>query len=220
VFLIGGLLLCAVVAVNILGEYRQKGEAETTFTEGMSKPVTTVATHEDDRQRLTVLGVIMHTFPERHDYLMGESYYGLVASLVPRWVWPDKGKYFVWRDTAIVYNITGLPAPTPMPGVLFANFSWFGVVMGMALLGAFHRGLYRYAEDAPGDPGTALIYIAILGSFTPTLLGVSQTLQWAVPVVVLVFLVSRAPAKASALEAARTAQAAPAVLPAVATVEE
>jgi hypothetical protein len=220
VFLIGGLLLFAVVSVNILGEYRQKGTAETSFSEGMSKPVATVATHEDDRQRLTVLGVIMHTFPERHDYLLGESYYGLVASLVPRWLWPDKGKYFVWRDTAIVYNITGLPAPTPMPGVLFANFSWAGVVIGMALLGAFHRGLYRYVEDAPSDPGTALIYIAILGSFTPTLLGVSQTLQWAVPVVVLVLLVSRAPAKQSALAAARTARGASGGLPVVATTVE
>lgn len=220
VLLIGGLLLFAVVSVNILGEYRQKGAAETSFTEGMSKPVASVATHEDDRQRLTVLGVIMHTFPERHDYLMGESYYGLVASLVPRWLWPDKSKYFLWRDTAIVYNLTGLPAPTPMPGVLFANFSWFGVVIGMALLGAFHRGLFRYVQEAPGDPGSALIYIAILGSFTPTLLGVSQTLQWAVPVVVLVLLVSRAPAKPSALDAARTVPEAAAGLPAVATVEE
>jgi predicted benzoate:H+ symporter BenE len=167
----------------------------------MSKPVATVATHEDDRQRLTVLGVIMHTFPERHDYLMGESYYGLVASLVPRWLWPDKGKHFMWRDTAIVYNLTGLPAPTPMPGVLFANFSWAGVVIGMALLGSFHRALYRRVEQAPGDPGTALIYIAILGSFTPTLLGISQTLQWVVPVVVLVLLVSRAAPKSDEVPA-------------------
>jgi hypothetical protein len=197
VFLIGALLLCAVVSVNILGEYRQKGESETTFAQGVSRPMATVATHEDDRQRLTVLGVIMHTFPERHDYLMGESYYGLVASLVPRWIWPDKSKYFMWRDTAIVRNLTGLPAPTPMSGVLFANFSWAGVVIGMALLGAFHRALYRYVEEAPGDPGTALIYIAILGSFTPTVLGISQVLQWVVPLVLLVFLVSRAAPKSS-----------------------
>jgi hypothetical protein len=220
VLLVAGLLLVAVVSVNILSEYRAHGVADTTLMEGMSKPITSAAAHEGDRQRLTVLGVIMHTFPERHDYLMGESYYGLVASLVPRWLWPDKAKYFVWRDTKIIYNITGLPAPTPLPGVLFANFSWAGVVLGMALLGAFHRSLYRYVQEAPGDPGSALIYIAILGSFTPTLLGVSQTLQWAVPVVVLVLLVSRAPARQSALHAAGTAQGAPAGLPVVATLEE
>jgi hypothetical protein len=191
VFLVGGLLLVAIVSVNILGEYRAKGTADTTLTEGVSRPISSAATHEEDRQRLTVLGVIMHTFPERHDYLMGESYYGLVAALVPRWVWPDKGSYFRWRDTTIVYNLTGLPAPTPLLGVLFANFSWAGVVIGMALFGAFHRSLYRYLEQAPGDPGTALIYVVTLGSFNLTLLGVSQALQWAVPIVVLVLFVSR-----------------------------
>jgi hypothetical protein len=191
VFLVGGLLLVAVVSVNILGEYRATGTAETTLTEGVSRPVASAATHETDRQRLTVLGVIMHTFPDHHDYLLGESYYGLVAALVPRWVWPDKGKYFQWRDTMIVSNLTGLPAPTPMQGVLFANFSWAGVVLGMALFGAFHRSLYRYLEQAQGDPGTALIYVVTLGSFNLTLLGVSQALQWVVPIIVLVKLVSR-----------------------------
>jgi hypothetical protein len=196
VFLVAAALLCAVVSVNILGEYRQSGEAATTFTDGVSSPIVTIAAHEDDRQRLTVLGVIMHTFPERHDYLMGESYSGLVAAFIPRWIWPEKMSQFRWSDTAIVYNITGLPAPTPLAGVLYANFSWLGVVLGMALFGAFHRGLYCYVEGGARDSGSALCYIAVLGSFAPTMLGISQALQWALPVIILIFVATR-PAKSS-----------------------
>jgi hypothetical protein len=189
--LVLGLLLFTVVGLNILGEYRSKGDAETEFSEGIARPVTSVAAHEQDRQRLTVLGVIMHTFPEHHDYLLGESYYALIAVVVPRWLWPEKGKYFEWRDTNIVYNLTGLPAPTPFNGVLYANFSWFGVILGMAIFGSFHRALNAYLERAPRDPGTVLIYVALLGAVSPTMIGLSQTLQVAVPIVLLVYSVSR-----------------------------
>jgi oligosaccharide repeat unit polymerase len=186
-----GLLLAVVVGVNMLGEYRTKGRADTEFSEGISSPITTVAAHEQERQRLNVLGVIMYTFPEHRDYLMGESYYALVAVFVPRWLWPEKSQHFLWRDTMIIYNLTGLPAPTPFNGVLYANFSWLGVVLGMGIFGAFHRALNAYRERAPQDPGTVLIYVALLGTVNPTLLGLSQVFQLAVPIVLLVYSVSR-----------------------------
>jgi len=209
---VGALVLVAVVAVNILGEYRRGQAPETTMVEGMSQPLHSAATHEQDRRRLDVLGLILHVFPERHPYLMGESYYGLVAALVPRWVWPDKANHFTWRDTNIVPKLTGFPAPTPYPAALYANFSWVGVLLGMALFGAFHKGLYRYRESAPGEIGTVLVYIAVLGCFSPTLIGVSFTLQFVVPIVGLVYVISRprlAPVAGAGAAVAVGARAAP-----------
>lgn len=186
-----GLLLCAVVGVQILGEYRLSGKSETQFAGGLASPVASLSRHEDDRQRLTALAVVMRFFPDRRDFLWGESFRALAIFWIPKWVWPGKYDHLRWRDTAIVRNLTGAPLPTPLKGVLYANFGWFGVVLGMGLFGAFHRGLYRYLQRAGGDAGSVLIYTVVLTTFRPTALGLAQSLQHVVPAVVAVYWISR-----------------------------
>jgi hypothetical protein len=190
------ILFGVVVGVQILGEYRASGRTTTTFREGLTDPVESLAKHEADRSRLQALAVIMFHFPEKHDYLLGESFKSLAVFWIPLWLWPSKTEYLAWRDTSIVYQLEGAPIPSPLNGVLYANFGWLGVVVGMALYGAFHRGLYRYQQQSPSDPGTTAVYIGVLSTFTPTALGLAQTLQFAVPMARCAFAVSRSERRA------------------------
>jgi hypothetical protein len=183
-------LLVAVVGVDVLGSYRAPWRERVEFSKGMASPMEAMARHEDDRNRLQVLGILLHYFPEREDYLLGSTYAALTVSWIPRWVWPQKTDYFE-NGNRIVFRLTGLPAPVPLHGELYANFSWFGVVIGMALFGAFHRGLSRYREASPRDVGVALIYASVATQFTPTSMGISAAAQYVLPLTVLIYFVSR-----------------------------
>jgi hypothetical protein len=189
--LVVGLLLIGVVTVNVLGSYRLDAREKASFSQGMANPMESMARHEDDRARLQVLGVVLYYFPERQPYLLGESYTALSVSWIPLWVWPDKTKAFDWIGTRIVRRLVGLPAPVPFHAELYANFSWLGVIIGMALFGAFHRGLSRYRESSPNDIGVALIYTVIVTSFTPTNLGISSTAQYLLPLWLMIYFVSQ-----------------------------
>lgn len=194
--LVIGVLLFAVVGVNVLGSYRATWTERVEFGEGIANPMDSMARHEDDRSRLLVLAILMHYYPQREDYLMGESYAALTVSWIPRWVWPEKNEHLE-NGNRIVFRLTGIPAPVPMSGELYANFSWIGVALGMALFGAFHRGLARYRELAPGDLGVALIYATVVTHFSPTAMGISSTAQYVIPIIILIYMVSspkRAPA--------------------------
>jgi hypothetical protein len=186
------LLLISVSVVNTLGEYRNTGgEDKVGLEERLTNPSDSMAEHEKDRSRLDVLGTILHFFPERQDYLLGQSYLAISTFWVPQWIWPDKSTYFEWQSNHVIRRLVGLPAPMPSYGEMYANFSWFGVVLGMALFGAFHRGLARYREKAPRDAGVVLIYTTLVVSFSPTLLGFSALLQYAIPLTLLIYVVSQ-----------------------------
>ncbi|MEY4547269.1 MAG: hypothetical protein RL685_3464 [Pseudomonadota bacterium] len=214
--LVLAMLFSALLMVNILGEYRSKIETDTSFAERMAAPATALAVHEHDRHRLNVLGVILHYFPDRQDYLLGRSYVALPLFWIPRWLWPEKMDYFEWRETNIVPRLVELPAPTPYHAVLYANFSWLGVIVGMGLFGAFHRGLAQYRESSPRDAGVTLLYSVIAVNFTPTFLGLSSTVQYALPLTVLLYAVTRRDAPKSIAQrggATRVQPSSPAVPP-------
>jgi hypothetical protein len=113
------------------------------------QPAAVVADHEAERQRFSSLAVVFQHFPERHDYLLGRSWLALLVSPVPRWLWPEKGEYFRWRDSAIVWNLVGAPMPTSYVGALYANFSWLGICLGMLDLRRDPLGVLRLAAAPP-----------------------------------------------------------------------
>lgn len=184
-------LLGTLAAVNVLGDLRAGGRAGAGIVERMVNPNDILVAHERDRNRLNVLGVVLHYFPERQPFLLGRTYTALPTALIPRWLWPEKVKLFKWRSNRIVRQLVGLPAPPPVSGVLYANFSWIGVVLGMALFGVFHRGLYRYHQKSPGDVGVTLLYATTAVVFLPTLHGFSVTIQFVLPLTAIIYAVSR-----------------------------
>lgn len=81
----------------------------------------------------------------------------------------------------LVWHLISAPIPTPLPGLLYANFSWAGVALGMFLWGMFHRGLYAWVCQHPRDPNVVVLYVLLLLFFYPTFLGISASLQYVVP---------------------------------------
>jgi hypothetical protein len=179
-FLFVFAFLVAVVAGDIMLRWRT-GETqrnEQSFAESLQRPGEALAEHEDDRQRFAAQAVLFKEFPENHDYLLGQSWLAIAVTPIPRWLWPSKGQYFQWRDTTVIPRLVGAPIPVGYLGLLYINFSWFGIVIGMFLWGVFHRALYDWLRVDPTNPSRVLFYTMMLLFFAPTMLGISASLQY------------------------------------------
>ncbi len=185
----------AILVMNLLGELRFKEEydepARPSLVNRVSQPVETLAAHEGDRGRLEALGVVFHSFPERKDYLWGASWFGLLLAPIPRWLWPEKVEYIAWADHGIVFQLAGAPIPVQYHGALYANFSWLGVFVGMALWGIFQRAMYEWLQRDPSDRNKVLLYSSMLVVIAPSVLIVMSLLQFVVPLWVIVRFLDR-----------------------------
>jgi hypothetical protein len=191
VLVLAGFVL--LVGFNLLGEYRRAGEfatPEKPVAVERLRPTAALAEHESDRQRFSAMAVAFYTFPDRRDYLYGATWLGLVAMPIPRWLWTSKAEYFVWRDSNIIDELVGQPIPLPYHGTLYANFSWMGVVLGMALWGAVQRGLFEWLQERPKDPSRVLLYANLLLIQAPTVLALQNILlQFVFPIyLILIFI--------------------------------
>jgi hypothetical protein len=180
-------LFVATIGTVIMYEWRTGYAAGGPETPGAAteKPMETLAAHEDERQRFGALAVVMHYIPAEKEYLLGESWLALIAVPVPRWLWPTKNEHFVWRDTAIVRNFTRQPIPTGYTGLLYANFGWLGIALGMMLWGLFQRGLYEWMLSGRDDPTVVLLYTMFLLHFGFTMLAISAAVQFLLPTWIL-----------------------------------
>lgn len=183
------VVLAGLAVVNALGQVRQQVDVETNATS--FRPTRVLTEHAEERQRLVPMIAVVDNFPDKQDYLMGASWAGLLTAPVPRWIWAEKGltDWDRWRDTNIARELAGVPAPTPLPFVLYANFGHLGVALGMLVWGAFHRGLATWRERASGDVNTQLLYAVVLFHFGPTLLQVSASLQYVLPTYLAILFV-------------------------------
>jgi hypothetical protein len=189
--LVAAFLVAAVIG-EFLGAYRTqtKPDQDLVFADAVRRPGVVLAEHEDDRQRFAAMALLFKEFPENHDYLLGESWLAIGGTLIPRWVWPDKGKSFVWRDANVIYHLAGASIPTSYLGLLYINFSWIGIIIGMFIWGMAQRGLYEWLLLDPGDPGRVVMYATLLVFFAFTMMALSATLQFAVPAYIMIRYVS------------------------------
>lgn len=187
-----GMLFFAVLASNVLYIYRTNpDQAQQSSVLSNVKPTAVLADMEGERQRFSVLALVMKEFPENHAYLLGESWVGLIATPIPRWLWPEKSEHFKWRDTGIVNQLGGGPRPTPFLGVLYVNFSWIGIVLGWFLWGIFHRALYEWMLDDSRDVNVTMMYAFIMIHFGPSLLQISEAVQYILPLWVMLKFIGR-----------------------------
>lgn len=194
--LILALTFVALVITNVLGAYRSQRDPAAAAMAGPTanfNATETLVEHEDDRQRFAAMAVVFHYFPDRHDYLMGESWAALGAMLVPRWLWPEKAKMFVWRDTNMIPELVGRPVPVTYLALLYANFSWAGVVLGMGLLGVYQRGMYEWLLRHQKDKNVVVFYSLAVLYLVPTIIQLSAALGYLAPVyAALLFIKKRA----------------------------
>jgi len=181
------VLLAAMVAMieftNVSSRIRT-GEVEgftDAFAVSSSTPLAALSEHEAERGRLDSTAIILYFFPDRVDFLLGESWRPVLVLLVPRWLDPDKSRGLEWSDSRLLTTLVGFPTPTPLPAVLYANFAYFGVVLGMLLYGYFHGSLYSWLQRGDRDPSRALLYMFVLIFFAPTSAGFASAIQYVVP---------------------------------------
>lgn len=190
-WLVAGALFLTIVASNILGEYRLTEDARQRegLTAQRFDPTEALEDLESDRGRMSTMAVIWYTFPERVDYLLGESWYALIAAPIPTWLWTEKREAFRWRETRIMVELRNAPIPVPFVGLLYANFSWLGIVFGMSFWGIAQRALYEWMLAREQDSNTVLLYSNLLIVAAPTVFAISWAILFALPMaLVLAFI--------------------------------
>jgi hypothetical protein len=99
----------------------------------------------------------------------------------------------------MMVHLIKTPVPVPYLGLLYSNFSWVGIVIGMFLWGALQRGLYEWLVAAGPDPSVALLYANLAFVQSPTIFGFQQVIQFGIPIyLILLFVGLRARTKAAA----------------------
>lgn len=185
--------LVAIAVTNWLGQVRTNDENASSFrvTTAITRPAEVLARLEDDRDHLAATGCAMYFFPERQEYLKGKTFLNILLAPIPRAVWPDKNQYIGWSENGIVWLLIELPAPMPFPFVLYANFGWIGMFIGMALWGAFHRTLFQWLHDTGYSPQVAAVYATVISTFTPTASGIAFFLGAGLPLFVMMKVMRR-----------------------------
>jgi len=158
----------------------------------------TLSNYETDRNRLSALTLVFAEFPENRDFVLGQTWLTLPLAIVPRWIWAEKTELYKWGDSSTMATLAQAPIPTPLVGLFYLNFSWFGIAIGMFFWGAFHGGAYRWLNRSRGDVNVVLLYTTIILYFLPTDMGISAFLQYVAPLwVVLRFITDKRAPSAS-----------------------
>lgn len=84
-----------------------------------------------------VVMLMIELFPDNFEYLLGQSYYRILLTPIPRFVWPNKPintESFI--GSIVSPEILGYSLPPGIQGDLYINFGFWGV-LGMFLYGMF-----------------------------------------------------------------------------------
>jgi hypothetical protein len=115
------------------------------------------------------LAVVIRESPRWVPRMYGKTIFmPTVAYFIPRIVWPDKPTMNFGKDFAREFRVTNtlnkeVLVGSTIPGELYWNFGFPGIVVGMALFGAFVRFLYRrYAEGVHSSPLLVATHVALL----------------------------------------------------------
>lgn len=187
------LAFFVLVMMNLLGQYRSLDPGATQGPTANFNVSQTLVEHDDDRMRIAATAVVFDYFPAQKDHLMGESWGPALTVFIPRWLWPEKNLMFLWRDSNMILMISGAPVPVGFLALLYANFSWIGIVLGMAAWGMWQRGMYEWLLKNPKDRSVVLLYACLVVYFGPTMLQLSATVGFFLPIWVAVRYIRQKP---------------------------
>lgn len=109
--------------------------------------------------------------PSSVPYQGGATLNNLAAGVVPRVLWPEKpdigiGYWFAETYWGTPAGVKQVPQSVTHPAELWIDFGWFGVVLGLAILGIWYR--FAYSALRPHDSGTgAVLYVIVLLTVVP-----------------------------------------------------
>jgi hypothetical protein len=144
-----------------------------------------------------VLTRIEETYPQREDYLYGQTYLPAVTSLIPRYFWQDKPALYNYNQFGRATDIL-LPTDTSTAvlfssvGELYLNFGPIGLVVGMLVYGLLFKSLYSIVVMSGRSPSAVLLYglvfldlVRVEGPLGPALPG---DLRWFLVGVITLFV--------------------------------
>jgi oligosaccharide repeat unit polymerase len=105
---------------------------------------------------------VLHGGPSVFPFRFGQTYLDVASFVIPRSIWPNKPTAF---STAVGDYVTedGNDVPPGVIGELYVNFSVFGIVVGMSLIGIL-MGLV-YCRAMRGSIGGLALYAFLIPYF-------------------------------------------------------
>jgi hypothetical protein len=93
---------------------------------------------------INLFSLVVALTPDYIPYWQGHTYHTLFTSFVPRAIWRDKPESTIGQDFGHRYGIlstedTGTSINLPWLVEFYVNFGYFGVIIGMFLVGVFFR---------------------------------------------------------------------------------
>jgi len=160
--LLGGLVIFAGFFVLLAA---RKGEEHTLTVESIVEETL----GGRDLMDITKTAHIVRAVPESLEYRYGETLWGWIAAPIPRSVWPGKPMWSE-RGTYLMHAIYGDMlgyggVPPGLVAELYWNLGWYGVIIGMFVIGVVIRLLFNGFIKYRDRPSAVLIYAIILNRF-------------------------------------------------------
>lgn len=134
------------IATTLRSQGRRGTEINSTF-ENLGQSFDTILLQLFSRPYFLTLdktGLIIDWVQTNSAYLMGQSYFALLSTPIPRIWWPEKPNIRIGPHIAQnVYGNFTSGIPPGMVAELFLNFSWLGIIFGMYGLGLASRFSYN-----------------------------------------------------------------------------
>lgn len=120
---------------------------------------------------LVGLSSILGFYPHQHDYLGGKTIIDMILLPIPRAIYTSKPEWYGIDDITVAM---GWPESTQsavtIPGELFANFGYFGLVFSI-----FYGGIFGLLDRLRGGGRTGMLYCFALPSLVPVTQWMSTT---------------------------------------------
>jgi len=100
-----------------------------------------------EQTSLDAFAVLIDDMPAHLQFQYGRTWLNLLALPIPSKLWTDKPAILEGHTFGEIYFDEEGGRPPGFGGVLYMNFGYLGIVPGFALLGVFHRYLYRYLRE-------------------------------------------------------------------------
>lgn len=187
--------VCATVILGLLGGVREATRGAVSLQELDYEPEVQVAVTEGLRELLTrglsnsgqlaVVGAV----PEKHDYLMGQSYLSILYVALPRAIVGDKPAAASRLNAAIIHDRPGTGIPTGTVGEAFWNFSYLGPLLVFFMYGVFLALMSQIYAGNHRNAIVVILYAFVLFQFRPGSDGVYDFIHASFPALIFSLLV-------------------------------
>jgi hypothetical protein len=141
-------------AETIIAYWQGLGDVYGSVSDGLARKSQAVDNAFSRINHLQTLAVVVRDTPDLVPFQLGQTYVPLFTKPIPRFLWPDKPVENIGNLWAQHYGLLGaddVSTSFNLPWVveMYFNFGWWGVVLGLAGVGAVLRFLWERHFSAP-----------------------------------------------------------------------